>query len=48
HEEALAAYDEAIAVKPDYQEAWYAKGSTCDTLGRKEEAKAAFAKALSG
>jgi len=46
HEEALAAFDKALALKPDNAFAWNNRGSTLRNLGRYEEALAAFDKAL--
>ena len=33
HKEALACFDEAIKLKPDYAEAWYDKGVALQILG---------------
>ena len=43
---AIASYDRAIEIKPDYDTAWYNRGSALDDLGRNEEAIASFNKAL--
>jgi len=45
-EEAIASYDKALAVKPDYPEAWNNRGVALSDLGRKEEAIASYDKAL--
>lgn len=37
-EEALASYDNALAINPDYVEAWTNRGSSLALLGRYEEA----------
>ncbi len=42
YEEALQAYDKAIALKPDFHEAWYNKGVARGKLGKDEEALQAF------
>jgi tetratricopeptide (TPR) repeat protein len=46
YQEALAAYDKAIELKPDYPEAWFNKGNTLAELKRPEEALAAYDKAI--
>lgn len=42
YEEAIAAYNQAIKIKPDYAEAWYAKASLLYQLQRYEEAITAY------
>jgi Flp pilus assembly protein TadD len=44
-DEAIKAFDKAIAKKPQYADAWNNKGSAFKLLGCTEEAKAAFSKA---
>lgn len=44
-EEALAVYEKALEIKPDYSVAWHNKGISLDNLGRKEEALDAGKKA---
>ncbi|NJL56051.1 tetratricopeptide repeat protein [bacterium] len=39
HEEAIANYDRALAIQPDYALAWVNKAKALDVLGRHEEAK---------
>jgi len=46
YEEALAAYEKAIELKPDYAEAWDNKGVTLGKLGRNEKALEAHEKAI--
>ena len=46
YERALASYDEAIALKPDYAEAHYSRGGVLMELKRPEEALASFDRAL--
>lgn len=46
YEEAIAAYEAAIAINPDKHEAFYNKGVALSALGRKEEAIAAYDAAL--
>ncbi|WP_236505989.1 tetratricopeptide repeat protein, partial [Tychonema sp. BBK16] len=43
---AIASYDKALEIKPDYHEAWYNRGIALDDLGRLEEAIASYDKAL--
>ncbi|MCC3599430.1 MULTISPECIES: tetratricopeptide repeat protein [unclassified Microcoleus] len=43
---AIASYDKALEIKPDYHEAWYNRGSALDDLGRLEDAIASYDKAL--
>ncbi|EIC19818.1 alpha/beta hydrolase family protein,tetratricopeptide repeat protein [Thiorhodovibrio frisius] len=45
-EEALQAYDQALALKPDYAEAHSNRGTALDDLGRLEEALQAYDQAL--
>ncbi len=45
-EEAIAAYDQALAIKPDYHEALNNKGNALSAIGRTEEAIAAYDQAL--
>jgi tetratricopeptide (TPR) repeat protein len=46
YEEAIAAYDKALQIKPDFHEAWNNRGNALDDLGRCEEAIASHHKAL--
>ena len=46
YEEGIAAFDQALQIKPDDYEAWYNRGIALDKLGRYEEAIAAFDQAL--
>lgn len=46
YEEAVGAYDKAIALKPDYVEAWRNKGLSLSLLGRGPESAEAFNHAL--
>jgi len=46
NEEAIASYEQAVAIKPDYHEAWYNRGNALSALGRKEEAIASYEKAI--
>ena len=45
HDEALAAYDQALALRPDYPEALNNRGNALQELKRHEEALASFDKA---
>ena len=45
-EEALAAYDKAVALKPDLAGAWFARGDTFDQLNRAEDALASYDQAI--
>ncbi len=45
HEEAVASYDKALAVKPDLYAAWFNRGIALDRLGHHEEAVASYAQA---
>jgi tetratricopeptide (TPR) repeat protein len=42
YEEALLHYNAAVAINPDFYEAWYNKGLTLIALNQKEKALAAF------
>ncbi|TYQ27619.1 tetratricopeptide repeat protein [Pseudanabaena sp. UWO311] len=46
HEEAIASYDRALEIKPDYHEAWNNRGVALFNLGRYEEAIASYDRAL--
>jgi predicted TPR repeat methyltransferase len=46
YEEALAAYDKALALEPDLAEAWLARATALRELNRSEEAIAAYRRAL--
>ena len=43
---AIASYDKALEIKPDYHDAWYNRGIALGNLGRWEEAIASYDKAL--
>ena len=45
-EEAIASYDQALAIKPDDNQAWYNRGVALGKLGRLEEAIASYDQAL--
>ena len=45
-EEALASYDKAIALKPDYAEAYSNRGNALRDLKRLEDALASYDKAI--
>ncbi|NJR53251.1 MAG: tetratricopeptide repeat protein [Acaryochloris sp. CRU_2_0] len=45
-EEAIASYDQALQIKPDFHEAWYNRGSALGELGHYEEAIASYNQAL--
>ena len=45
-EAAIASYDKALEIKPDYHVAWNNRGIALDNLGRGEEAIASYDKAL--
>jgi predicted O-linked N-acetylglucosamine transferase (SPINDLY family) len=47
HEEALAAYDKALSLKPDLAEAWLGRGNACRVLCHHDDAVAAYERALS-
>ena len=46
YEEAIATYDKAIEIDPQYADAWNNKGSALGCLGKYEEAIAAYDKAI--
>lgn len=46
YDEAMAAYDRALAIDPENEEAWQYRGLSLSQLGRQEEAELSFAKAL--
>ena len=46
YEEAIASYDKALAIKPDYPKAWFNRGVALGNLGRYEKAIASCDKAL--
>ena len=46
HDEAFAAYDKALALKPDLPEAWLGRGNVLASLERHDQAVAAYDKAL--
>lgn len=46
HDEAVAAYDKALAIKPNLAEAWLGRGHAFNDLQRRDEAFAAFDRAL--
>ncbi len=43
---AIASYDRAIEIKPDYHKAWYNRGLALDDLGRNEDAIASYDRAI--
>jgi tetratricopeptide (TPR) repeat protein len=43
---AIASYDKALEIKPDFHEAWNGRGIALDNLGRYEEAIASWDRAL--
>ena len=45
-DDALASYDEALALKPDYPEAFYNRGIALQGLNRLDDALASYDKAL--
>ncbi|KOP27642.1 hypothetical protein AMR41_03900 [Hapalosiphon sp. MRB220] len=45
-EEAIASFDKAVEIKPDYHEAWFLCGVVLDNLGRYEDAIASYDKAV--
>ena len=45
-EEAVASFERARAIKPDYAEAWYRLGYTLSLLGRLDEARACCLQAI--
>ncbi|RAM48686.1 MAG: hypothetical protein C6Y22_26465 [Hapalosiphonaceae cyanobacterium JJU2] len=46
YEEAIASYDKAVEIKPDYYQAWYNRGVALGLLERYEEAIASYDKAV--
>ncbi|MFM7907517.1 MAG: tetratricopeptide repeat protein, partial [Microcystis sp.] len=46
YEQAIASYDRALEIKPDYPEAWNGRGVALHNLGRFEEAIASYDRAL--
>ncbi len=46
NEEALASYDQALKIIPDYHQVWYNRGVVLGKLGRNEEAITSFDQAL--
>ena len=46
YEAALASYDKAVEIKPDYHQAWNIRGIALRQLGRLEEAVASYDKAV--
>ena len=46
YEEAIANYDKAIKLKPDYYEAWYDRGWALYILGPNEKALASYDKVI--
>ncbi|CBN57474.1 MULTISPECIES: tetratricopeptide repeat protein [Kamptonema] len=46
NEEAIASYDKAIKIKPDYHQAWYKRGNALGDLGQFEEALASYDKTI--
>lgn len=44
YEEAIACYDKALKIKPDYASAWFGKGSAFSSLGKYKEALKSFDK----
>ncbi len=46
YEAAIACYDKALQLKPDYHQAWYNRGIDLGKLGRLDEAIASYDKAL--
>jgi tetratricopeptide (TPR) repeat protein len=47
YEEAIASYNRAISIKPNYPEVWNNRGISLDNLGRYEEAIASYDRAIS-
>jgi superkiller protein 3 len=47
YEEAVAAFDQAIATDPDQSEAWKNRGLSLGRLGRGDESEESFARAIS-
>ncbi|MGB6300950.1 MAG: tetratricopeptide repeat-containing serine protease family protein [Rivularia sp. (in: cyanobacteria)] len=46
YEKAFEFYDKAVAIKPDYADAWYNRGNALDELKRYEEAVESYDKAI--
>ncbi|MGQ4650151.1 tetratricopeptide repeat protein [Lyngbya aestuarii] len=46
YQAALDAYDKAVAIRPEYAEAWHGQGNTLSSLKRYEEALDAYDKAI--
>jgi tetratricopeptide (TPR) repeat protein len=46
YEEAIASYDKAVEIKPDYSDAWINRGNALAVLKRYEEASASYDKAI--
>jgi tetratricopeptide (TPR) repeat protein len=46
YEAAVASYDQALKIKPDFHQAWYNRGGALADLGRLEEAVASYDQAL--
>ena len=46
YEEAIASFDKAVEIKPDYHQAWHGQGLALGLLGRNEEEIASFDKAV--
>ena len=46
HDEALAAYDKALALNPNFAGAWHGRGNALNELKRYDEALRAYEKAL--
>ena len=46
HDEALASYDRALTLRPDYAEAHYNRGNALEELKRHDEALASYDRAL--
>jgi tetratricopeptide (TPR) repeat protein len=44
--EAMDAFDKAIAIKPDYAEAYFLVGKVCDKLRKRDDAIAAYKKCV--
>lgn len=47
YEEAVAAFDQAVAIDPGYAEAWRNRGLSLALLGRADESEQSFSKAIS-
>jgi tetratricopeptide (TPR) repeat protein len=46
YEQAIASYDQALEIKPDFHEAWHNRGFALGNLGRYEQAIASYDQAL--